>query len=446
MRGITVLVAGAGLAGLTAARDLTRQGARVTVLEARNRVGGRVLTARQPFLHGQHAEMGADLIDEGQTEILRLIKDVGLRPARILRDSFTGVRQFGARRRIVGQHGWLDLARRLRPEIRAFNLGERRWEGGIADSLTRESVAQWLDRIRAPKPLRDMAIGMRGFFLADPADLSLLALTDQFAEEGVPGADKMFRIVGGNDRLPAAIAKGLGSKVELQAVLRRVTQAHDGVTVSIESHGQIHEGRFDYLVCAMPATTLRDVIFEPAMPEPQHQAVGMLKYGAATKTALQFDRAPWRIRGKPRAFGTPFGIGAVMDGNEEQAAGDGRRKRPASGILTLLAGGGASAATQEMLAREGPSRLVRELSWIDLETARMTAWSTLSWELEPWARGGYAFFDPQFPPSIRHWLARPFGRVFFAGEHTSFRWQGYMNGAVETGLRAAAEIAARASG
>jgi monoamine oxidase len=97
-----------------------------------------------------------------------------------------------------------------------------------------------------------------------------------------------------------------------------------------------------------------------------------------------------------------------------------------------------------MLAREGPSRLVRELSWIDLEKARLTAWSTLSWELEPWARGGYAFFDPQFPPSIRHWLARPFGRVFFAGEHTSVRWQGYMNGAVETGLRAAAEIAALA--
>src|SRR6185503_16833407 len=143
------------------------------------------------------------------------------------------------------------------------------WEGGIADSLARESVAQWLDRIRAPKPLRDMAIGMRGFFLADPADLSLLALTDQFAEEGVPGAEKMFRIVGGNDRLPAVIAKTLGSRVELQAVLRRVTQAHDGVTATIESNGRIREGRFDYLVCAVPATTLRDVIFEPAMPEPQ---------------------------------------------------------------------------------------------------------------------------------------------------------------------------------
>jgi monoamine oxidase len=64
------------------------------------------------------------------------------------------------------------------------------------------------------------------------------------------------------------------------------------------------------------------------------------------------------------------------------------------------------------------------------------------WEQDPWARGGYAFFDPAFDPSLRAWLARPFGRVFFAGEHTSVKWQGYMNGAVESGRRAAAEVAA----
>ena len=68
------------------------------------------------------------------------------------------------------------------------------------------------------------------------------------------------------------------------------------------------------------------------------------------------------------------------------------------------------------------------------------AWTSLSWEHEPWSRGGYAFFDPQFPPALRYWLARPFDRIFFAGEHTSLRWQGYMNGAVETGLRAAEEV------
>jgi monoamine oxidase len=64
------------------------------------------------------------------------------------------------------------------------------------------------------------------------------------------------------------------------------------------------------------------------------------------------------------------------------------------------------------------------------------------WEDDPHARGGYAFFDPAFDPDLRAWLARPAGRIFFAGEHTSIRWQGYMNGAVESGRRAAAEVAA----
>jgi monoamine oxidase len=64
----------------------------------------------------------------------------------------------------------------------------------------------------------------------------------------------------------------------------------------------------------------------------------------------------------------------------------------------------------------------------------------LSWEHEQWSRGGYAVFDTRFPPALRYALARPFDRVVFAGEHTSLRWQGYMNGAVETGVRAAEEV------
>lgn len=429
MRGISVLISGAGLAGLTAARELTQKGAVVTVIDARDRVGGRVFTLREPFLRGEHAEAGADLIDESQTEICRLIADVGLRTARILPGGFTSVRHD---RRIGGKRAWKDLGKRLQPEVRAFCVSEQRWDGGVAEALARESVAEWLDRIRAPKPLKDVAVGLRGFFLADPAELSLLALADQFAEDGAPGSERMFRIVGGNDRLPVHLAKALGSKVRLQTILRRVTQTRDGVTAALESNGRVEEGRFDYLVCAMPATTARDLVFEPALPDLQRQAMSSVKYGAATKTALQFDRAPWRKRGRPRAFGSPLPIGAVWDGNEEQRGG----------ILTLLAGGGASAATREMLAAEGPSRIVRELSWLNLKNTEMIAWASLSWEHERWSRGGYAFFDPQFPPSLRYSLARPFGRVFFAGEHTSLRWQGYMNGAVETGIRAAEEVAA----
>ena len=445
MRGTSVLIAGAGLAGLTAARELTKKGGAVTVIDARDRVGGRVFTVREPFLHGEHAEAGADLIDESQTEICTLIAAVGLRTASILPGGFTSVRQDGVRRSIAGRRGWQDLAKRLQPEVRAFCVSEQRWDGGVADSLAPESVSQWLDRIRAPKALKDVAVGMRGFFLADPEELSLLALTDQLAEDGTPGSEKMFRIIGGNDRLPAALAQALGSRIRLQTILRRVTQTRDGVTAALESSGRVSEAHFDYLVCAMPATTVRDVAFEPDLPERQRQATAVVKYGAATKTALQFDRAPWRKRGKPRAFGTALPIGAVWDGNEEQSS----LRRSANtarqgGILTLLAGGGASAATRAMLAAEGPSRIVRELSWLNLKNAELVAWTSLSWEYERWSRGGYAFFDTQFPPSLRYWFARPFDRIFFAGEHTSLRWQGYMNGAVETGLRAAEEVSARA--
>jgi monoamine oxidase len=442
MRGISVLVAGAGLAGLSAARALTQRGARVLAIDARSRVGGRVQTSREPFRYRQHAELGGDLIDESHTEICRLAAELGLEIARILPGSFAAVTDHAGRRRIAGHRGWSDLAKALRPEVRALCLAEQRWDSGVAAALAREPVAHWLDRIHASRPLRDVATGLRGFFLADPDELSLLALVDQFADDGAPGGERMFRIVGGNDRLPAALAKGLGSRIQLRSVLRRVTLSADSVNASIEAHGRLQEARFDAVVCTLPATTLRDVVFEPALPEEQWRAITMVKYGLATKTALQFDRASWRKRGSPRAFGTALPIGAVWDGSEEQHAAGRPRGRAHPGILSLLAGGTASTATRRMLEQGGPPQIVREMSWLDLSRATLLGWTSCSWELEDWSRGGYAYFDTGFPPSLRYALARPSPRLFFAGEHTSLRWQGYMNGAVETGLRAAEEALA----
>jgi monoamine oxidase len=94
------------------------------------------------------------------------------------------------------------------------------------------------------------------------------------------------------------------------------------------------------------------------------------------------------------------------------------------------------------VATDGMAGLVKALDWLGSSTARLLGARQISWESDPWARGGYAYFDPSYDPALRQWLARPFGRLFFAGEHTSFQWQGYMNGAVESGRRAAAEVQA----
>lgn len=436
LAGRSVVVAGAGLAGLSAARELEARGAAVTVVEARDRVGGRVWTLRTQFAARQHAEAGADLIEGEQEHVLTLAKDLGLKPVRILRESFGyyGPDARGRRRVQTGPGAMAKVARLLEGAIRDFKLAEERWDSPIATQLGRHSVMQWLEREKAPVALREGVRGFRGFFLADPEDLSMLPLVEQFAQSGPPGRGRIYRIEGGNDRLATTIAKRLRGAVLLGTVVRGIRRHDERVTVTIEALGKPHtELTADFVVCALPASTARGVFFDPPLPEPQRHAIERLRYGSATRLLLQFDRRFWRKKGRPNAFGTDLPTGAVWDGNEHQ--------RGPQGILSLLAGGRASKGLQDILHAEGERGVIRQLEWLG-RPSRLIASQTIAWDHDPLARGGYAYFDPAFDPSWRAWLARPAGRIVFAGEHTSIKSQGYMNGAIESGLRAAAEVSA----
>jgi len=434
LSGTTVLVAGAGLAGLAAARDLERVGASVSVVEARDRVGGRVWTIREGFAGEQHAEAGADLIEPEQAALMQLARELRLPMTRILRGGFAYYGQ-DADGRVTVQRN-LDLfemlARLLEPHVKAFRVAEARWTSPIIQVLAERSVAAWLDHVRADRRLRQRLRGLRGLFLADPEDLSLLALVDFFATNA-GGTGAMYRLTHGNDRLATELARRLNVPPMLSAVLRRVRQGRRGVVATIETpQGQV-ERSADFLISTLPATTLREVVFAPHPPAAQWDAVRRLKYGDATRMLLQFSRRFWRVTGRPLAFGSDRTTGAVWDGNEQQPG--------PRGVLSLLAGGSASEGLRTLIARRGVGGVVRELAWLG-RPARLLADRTVTWEHDPWSRGGYAYFDATFDPRARDWLARPFGRVLFAGEHTSIKWQGYMDGAIESGQRAAAEIVA----
>jgi monoamine oxidase len=436
LSGISVLVAGAGLAGLAAARDLVAHGATVTVIDARDRVGGRVWTIRDGFAEGQHAEAGGDFVDEEQHELRNLATEVGLKVTRILKGGFGYVRaDSSGRATILGSkatRGWDRLAQELRNVSRPYALAEQRWDSPITADLTRRSVASWLDDVKADPDLRATATGLRGFFLADPEELSLIALIDQFSVNGAPGG--LYRIDGGADRLTLALASPLGNRLHLKTELVAISHRGKVVRASLKQNRALSQINCDYAILTMPATLLRRIPITPALPAQQHEAVARLKYGRATRTLLQFSKRFWRADGRPRAFGSPLPFGAVWDGNEEQ--------RGRAGILSLLAGGGASDATQAIVAKHGARGLADTLDWLGSLGGELIASRQFVWEQDPYARGGYAFFDPAFDPSLRAWLSRPAGRLFFAGEHTSIRWQGYMNGAIESGRRAAAEVAA----
>jgi monoamine oxidase len=438
LNGVSVLVAGAGLAGLAAAHDLMALGAAVTVVEVRDRVGGRVWTIRDGFAERQHAEAGGDMIDAEQHAIRDLAAQLGLKLTRILRGGFGYVRlDDSGRPRIMHRsavRGWARLAEELGDLITPYQLAEQRWDSPITTDLARRSVAAWLDQIKADAELRATATGLRGFFLADPDELSLIALVDQFSANGASAPGPMYRIEGGNDRLAAALAAPLGERLHLNTDVVALSHRGRTVRVSVKNGRALSQINCDYAILAMPATLLRRIPITPALPAQQHDAIARLKYGRATKTLLQFSRRFWRAPGRPRAFGSALPFGALWDGNEEQ--------RGRTGIVSLLAGGGASDATQTIVAKDGARGLAQTLDWLGSRGADVIASRQIVWEQDPHARGGYAYFDPGFDPALRAWLARPFGRLFFAGEHTSVKWQGYMNGAVESGRRAAAEIAA----
>jgi monoamine oxidase len=431
-----VLVIGAGLAGLAAARDLVQRGVQVQVVEARDRVGGRVRTWRDGLSPG-HAEAGGEFIDADHDALRSLARDLGLELVRVLRAGFGfAIRHEGRLHCHRTQTAiWRDLRRALAPLQEVWSAAGE--DDELMDRVACRSVQRMLRAVDAPPRLEAAVASLRGFFLGDPDTLSIAVLLEQLAQGGDPGTVAMYRLQGGNDRLTDALARALGRRVSLRVAVRAIRQSADGVRVTVESRGgRLDELQADYVIVTAPIPVLLGWTFEPAIPDAQREAFETLIWGAATKVVLKSDTRWWRRPGHPRAYGTNLPIGAVWESSEEQRG---------AALLTLMGGGRTSAQLRDLAIRRDAASLAHLLDWLGDRRATearraATIAAHVSWEDDPLSRGGYAVFTTAFPPSARPWLGRAFGRVIFAGEHTSRRWQGYMNGAVESGQSAARDV------
>jgi monoamine oxidase len=442
MNGGRVIVGGAGLAGLTAAYELARAGATVTVLDARDYAGGRVRTIRD-FAAGQHAELGGEFIEPEHKELRALCETFALPLVRILRSGFTHrFRGPDGTYRLSRTAPWEALGDALAPLLRRY----KRAGGDSSAEAVREmatlSLGEWLRQADAPPDLQAMARALRGFFLADPEEISVLPVVEQIARGGSPAQAEFFRIDGGNDRLVEALAGATPARLLLGHVIRSVSHALDRVSVTVtDNAGLTQQIEGDYLVMTLPASTLREVEIRPGLPEDQRHAIAKLAYGRATKALVQSSTCLFGGR-HARAFATDNHLGAFWDASEEESLDAARGTRAEASIIAFLAGGSAAAPLRDAAANGG-RELLADLCWLGMNRAPVAAVHVGDWTADPWARGGYAFADPGFDPAWRPLLSRRAGRIVFAGEHTSERWQGYMNGAVETGQRAARELMSR---
>ncbi|HXO84557.1 MAG TPA: NAD(P)/FAD-dependent oxidoreductase, partial [Gemmatimonadales bacterium] len=431
-------------AGLAAARDLSQAGLRVTVLEARARVGGRVLTVHDPRAPVP-LELGAEFIHGEAPETLTAAEAAGLAVVELPDRHETVIRgRFETRYDFWDaiDKMYRDLARRLAQRGKDFPVSE------YLDSSTLPAARRQL--------LRDF---VQGFHAAYPERLSAKALAAEAVDEDTENdqLDKQFRIVNGGDALMKWLRDGLDPdrvEVRLSTVVEAIEWKRRSVTVSCRGGDRAQlsvVGRS--AISTLPAAILKTgaVQFRPALPAKQ-RVLELIETGQVFKIVLRFRQAFWEqpdflSERRPRARGATNGGGASVNFLHAPGAEVPTwwTAQPVRGpVLTGWVGG---VRAETLLSEDPASRLERSLVALsdimavprrELEE-QLDAWVSHDWRADPFARGAYSYLGVGGFNAPRA-LARPVdGTLFFAGEATTADKMGTVAGALASGRRAARE-------
>lgn len=447
-----VLVAGAGLAGLAAAYELVRMGHRVTVLEARDRPGGRVHTIRDGFDDGLYVEAGAVFVPDHHGLTVGYARELGV-PLVFVDDARgVGQRYFVRGRSVAVQPGrrvrWpMQLppmeagltpgalrARYLDPVL--DEIGDPAHPSWPAASALRYDEVSLVGLLRA-RGASDDAVSIIGLgYLDEWGDgieaCSALSLLRDLAQQR--GRRWAFRIGGGSDRLPRAFAARLGERIRYGAAVEEVAQDGDGVRVAIRRGGEREVLAADYLVCAIPFAVLRAVRVTPPFAAGKRRAVQGLRTTSVTRVYLQVRERCWPLR--ELAVATDLPVMHLADATHGQ-------RGPRAVLEAFVTGPNA----RRLAAMDQEARIARtrgQAERVHPGLARVfERGASYAWDADRWARGDYAWFAPGELGAFGPHLARPEGRVHFAGDHTS-PLPGWMQGALASGRRAADEVDAAA--
>ena len=440
-----IVVVGAGLAGLRAAGLIRKAGRPVMVLEARSRAGGRVRTIRSPFDEGLFGEAGAIRIAGVHEAVLQLVREHGLSLVPF---------GFSTGAPVVNVGG---VTARSPEELKALasRLGLRADEAGLGQGALLEryvrdlpgdigdpappddAYSRWesYDRVTWPEWLRSRGASAGAVTLmtlgGDSQELSALYVLRQFAL--LRNTTQYFKIQGGMDRLPRAMAAALGGCVRYNAAVVRIDQRTESIRVEYLENARVKTIRASRVVVAIPFSTLRQVEIRPRFSSGKARAIDDIPYFPATRFLLQSRTRFWEAAG---------------------LSGSARTDQPAEiwdctydlpgerGILGMTVGGAIGRSLAGMSADQavkfGASLAARTFPDIRSELEKGSAWR---WANEPWSRGAFAVFHPRQMAAMMPGISRPEGRIHFAGEHTS-SWMGWMEGALQSGERAAAEVLA----
>jgi len=444
-----VIIIGAGLAGMSAAYELMQAGHEVTVLEARTRSGGRVWTLRDAYPEGMYAEAGATNVFDNHEWTMKYIKLLGVTLDPMESIAGASIYHIRGKRVIIKPGSPVDWPLELKPDEKGLSRAAL-WTKYVVPALKElgnVEAADW------PHPLLKRLDSISfGEFLrqqgASPGarEILKLGLADQLGDgakavsalnllrEAAPRSTvkQSFSIRGGSDTFPKAFAAKLGDRIHYGLPAIKIEQDSRSVHVICQQAGNRRTFSADYLICAIPFPVLKHVEISPGFSPAKQQAIAQLGNTSVVRVFLQTRKRFWLDEGLTGSATTDLPIVTAYDKAHYLPV--------TRGMLEVYAAGEKARKLAAMNADERLSFTLNQMKLLFPNIAEhYEGGASVCWDHEEWTRGAYAWFKPGQMESFLPHFAKPEGRIHFAGDQIS-PWPGWMNGALQSGNRAAREV------
>ncbi|WKG01075.1 FAD-dependent oxidoreductase [Mycolicibacterium sp. HK-90] len=450
MTDVDCCVVGAGFAGLTAALRLKQAGRSVALLEARDRVGGRTFT--EVLDDGTWIDRGGAWIGPGQDRIKALMAEFGVAEYKEYVDGDAMMIVDGKQHRYSGTIPWAMSpwaianlgAGLLEVELMCRSIPfEAPWEAKKAVEWDRISLGEWINRHMRSKQAREMIdMAFAGIYTSAASEVSLLWALHQMGSGGGPvfvistkdGAQDA-RVRGGMGAVYGPMAAELGAALHLSQPVRLIEHDDCGVTV----HSADMTVRARQAIVAVPLAIANQIVYEPMLPVDRAFLHQRMPSGAVFKMSVVYDTAFWRadgLCGQSAAPGSPATL--TIDACTDTGV---------PGIMCVITEGPAARRLGLLDAEQRQAVVIGELiDRFGAKAAAPVSYHEQNWTVERYSGGGMISHAPpgvltEFGPALR----APCGRIHWAGSESSAVMCGWIDGAVRSGERAAAEVLAAES-